>query len=105
MRRAYRGGELKVLTDCEVLVERVFLRHIAEVAFELVEMLVKRAVVQDNFAARRLQLAADHFEQRALARTARAHHANELAAINGEGDVLETDFATGEAMRHIGHFE
>ena len=38
MRRANRGGELQVLADGEMLIERVLLRDVTDVALELVEI-------------------------------------------------------------------
>ena len=43
MRRADRGGELQVLADREVLIERVFLRDVTDVALEQVEVFDKAA--------------------------------------------------------------
>ena len=51
MRRANRGRELQVLADGQVLVERVFLRDVTDVALEVVEVVVERLIVQQNLAA------------------------------------------------------
>ena len=59
MRRANRGGELQVFADRQVLVERVVLRNVTDVALEVVEVLVERLIVQQNLAAGRLDLAAE----------------------------------------------
>ncbi len=105
MRRANGRRELQVLADGEVLVERVLLRDVADVALKHIEVFVKRAVVQEHLALRRLKLAAQDFHERALAGTARAHHADELAAIYREGNPFERDLGIGEAMVDVDHFE
>ena len=89
VRRANGGGELQVLADREVLVERVFLRDVTDVALEQIEIFVERAIVQQHLSLRRLKLAAEHLHQRALAGAARAHHADQLAAIDRERDAFE----------------
>ncbi len=83
VRRTNRRRELQVFADGQVLIERVFLRDVADVSLELVEVRIKRAAVQINLAAARLKLARQYAQQRALAATARAHHANQLAAGQG----------------------
>jgi len=54
--------------------------------------------VQDDLAAGGLKLSSQHFEERAFPRSARAHHANEFATTDAEGNSLEADFALAEAM-------
>ena len=82
MRGADRRRELEVLADGEMLVERVFLRNVTDVALELVEIFVERAVVHQDLSPARLKLPAQDFHERALARAARAHHADQLAAVH-----------------------
>ena len=60
MRGADRGREMQIFADRQVLIERVVLRDVADVALELVEVLIKRLVVEQDLAAGRLQLAAEH---------------------------------------------
>ena len=84
MRRADGGGKLQVFTDREMLVEGIFLRDVTDVALELVEVVVERAVIQEDLALGGLKLAAQHLHQRALARAAGAHHADQLASIDRE---------------------
>ncbi len=61
MRRTNRGRELQVLANGQVLVERVFLRNVTDVTLELIEIRIKRLAVEQNLAAGRLDLAAEHF--------------------------------------------
>ena len=78
MGRTNRGCELQILTDRQMLVERVLLRNVADVFFEIVHVRIKRTPIQKNLPARRLKLSGEHSEQRAFARTARTHHAHQL---------------------------
>src|SRR5437868_9946049 len=105
MRGADGCRELEVLADREMLVEGVFLRDITDVALELIEIFVERAVVQQDLALRRLKLPAEHFHKRAFAGAARAHHANELAAIHRERNAFESDLVVAESMRDVHDFE
>ena len=105
MRRTNRGGELQVLADGQMLIERVLLRNVTDVALQLIEIRIKRLAVEQNLAAGRLDLAAEHLEQRAFAGSARAHHANQLAAIDRKRNAVEPDIAAAEAMVDIAHFE
>ena len=85
MRRANRGGELQIFADGQVFIERVFLRNVTDVALELVEIRIKRLAIEQDLAAGRLQLAGQApCSSVLLPRTARAHHANQLAAIDSE---------------------
>src|ERR1700720_4081800 len=88
-----------------MFVERVLLRHIADVVLECVEVRIKRLSVEDDLAAGRLKLPGKHSQEGALSRTTCAHHANELAASDSEGNSLEADFAVAEAMRDFIHLE
>jgi hypothetical protein len=79
MRCTDRRRELQILTNGEVLVESVLLRHVADVLLQNVEVSVKGLSIEQDFAARRLKLAGKHSHQCAFARTACAHHANKLS--------------------------
>ena len=105
VRGADRGGELEIFPDRQVLIESVVLRDVTDVALERVEVVVKRLAVEQNLAAGRLQLPAEHPHERALAGAARAHHANQLAAIERKADAFEPDLAVAEAMVDVDHFE
>src|SRR6478672_5525298 len=98
MRCTDRRRELQILTNGEVLVERVLLRHVTDVLLQNVEVSVQRLSVEQDFAARRLELAGKHSHQRAFARTACAHHANELATRDAEGNSIEANFAFAKTM-------
>src|SRR3954470_21502968 len=105
MRRADRGGELEVLADGEVLVERVFLRDVTDVALEQIEIFVERPIVEEDLPLRRLELAAQHFHECAFAGTASAHDADELAAVHRERNAFEPDLVVAEAVSNIDDFE
>src|SRR5216110_3242911 len=105
VRGADRRRELEVLADGEMLVERVFLRDVTDVALELIEVFVERAIVQQHLPLARLKLASEHFHERAFAGAARAHHANQLAAIHRERNAFESDLVVAESMRDVHHFE
>src|ERR1043166_3744357 len=105
MRGADRGRELEVLADGEMLVERVFRRDVTDVALELVEIFVERPVVQQHLALARLELPAEHFHQRALAGTTRAHHADELAAIDRERNAFKPDLVVAKAVGDVHDLE
>ena len=98
VRGADGRGELEVFADGQVLIERVVLRDVTDVALERVEVVVKRLAVEQDLAAGRLQLAAEDLHERALAGAARAHHADQFAAIDREGNAFEPDVAVAEAM-------
>src|SRR5260370_41640244 len=93
MRCTDRRRELQILTNGEVLVERVLLRHVADVLLQNVEGSVKGLSVKQDFAPRRLELAGKHSHQRAFACTACAHHANKPSTRDGEGNSIEDNLA------------
>src|SRR4029079_13733107 len=93
-----RRRELQILTDGEVLVERVLLRHVTDVLLQNVEVSVEGLSVEQDFAARRLELAGKHPHQRAFARAACAHHANKLATRDTEGNSIEANFAFAKTV-------
>ena len=105
VRGAHRGGKLQILADGQIFVERILLRDVTDVAFEVVEVFVERVIVQQNLSASRLNLAAENLEQSALARPARPHHANQLAAIDRERNAIERDLRVAEAMIEIHDLE
>src|SRR4029077_9129171 len=100
-----RRRKLQVLADCEMFVERVLLRHVTDVALECVEARVERLSIENDLAAGALKLSGQHSQERAFSRTTCAHHANELAASNSEGNSLQPDFAVTEAMSDFIHLE
>ena len=105
VRGADRGRELEIFPDRQVLVESVVLRDVTDVTLERVEVVIKRLAVEQDLAAGGLQLAAEHAHERALAGAARAHHADQFAAIEREADAFERDVAVAEAMVDVDHFE
>src|SRR5438067_9452516 len=105
MRGANGRGELQVLADGQMLIERVFLRDVTDVALEQIEVLVERPIIEQHLALGRLELAAQNFHERAFARAARAHHADELAAIDRERDAFQSDLVVPETVSDIHHFE
>src|SRR6266849_2581278 len=105
MRRANRGSELQVLTNREMLIEGVLLRDVADVAFELIEIGIERLAIEQDLTTGWFELTAEHFEQRAFAATARTHDADEFAAIEREGNAVETDFTVTETMADVAHLE
>src|SRR2546430_11091888 len=98
MRCTDRRRELQILTNGEVLVEGVLLRHVADVLLQNVEVSVEGLPVEQDFAARRLELAGKHSHQRAFARTACAHHTNKLPTRDAEGDSIECNLAFAKTM-------
>src|SRR6267378_5589426 len=98
MRCTDRRRELQILTNGEVLVESVLLRHVADVLLQNVEVSVKGLSVKQDFAARRLELAGKHSHQRAFARTACAHHANKLSTRDAEGNSIQANFAFAKTV-------
>src|SRR5262245_15632266 len=90
---ADRCRELQIFTNGEVLVERVLLRHVADVLLQNVEVPVERLSVKQNFAAGGLELAGKHSHQCAFARTACAHHANKFSTRDAERNSFEANLA------------
>src|SRR5437773_9504353 len=82
-----------------MFVECVLLRHVTDIVFQSVEILIERLSVEQDLAAGGLKLAGQHSHERAFSRTARTHHANELTTRNAKGDSLETNLAFPEAVR------
>src|SRR4029434_2358435 len=105
MRCTDRRRELQILTSGEVLVESVLLRHVADVLLQNVEVSVKGLSVEQDFAARRLELAGKHSHQRAFARTACAHHTNKLSTRDAEGNSIETNLAFAKTVCDFVQFE
>src|SRR5262245_6284830 len=105
MRCTDRRRKLQIFTNGEVLVERVLLRHVTDVLLQNVEFPVKGLSVEQNFAARRLELAGKHLHQCAFARSACAHHANKLAARDAEGNSVEANLALAETVRDFVELE
>src|SRR5262245_14507017 len=98
MRCTDRCRELQILTDGEVLVECVLLRHVADVLFQNVEVSVEGLSVEQDFAARRLELSGKYSHERAFARTTCSHHANKLAARDAEGNSFEANLALAKTV-------
>src|SRR6266478_1565820 len=105
MRRANRRRKQQVLADCKMLVEGVLLGHITDVLLQDVEILIERLSVEDDISARRLQLTGKHSHQRALSRTARAHHANKLATCDAKRYSLQAGLALAKMVRDFVYFE
>src|SRR5437867_12496985 len=101
MGRANRGRELQIFADGQVFIERVLLRDVTDVTPELIEIWIKRLVIEQDLTAAWLQLSGQHFEQRAFPGTARPHHANQLPAHHIEGNSLQPDIAAAEAVRDL----
>src|SRR5882757_4504003 len=98
MRCTDRRRELQILTNGEVLVESVLLRHVADVLLQNVEVSVKGLSVEQDFAARRLELAGKHSHQRAFASAACSHHANKLSTRDAKGNSIEANFAFAKTV-------
>src|SRR4051812_41456589 len=98
MRCADRRRKLQILTNGEVLVERVLLRHVADVLLQNIEVPVERLSIQQDVAAPRLELAGKHSHQGAFARTACAHHANKLSTRDAKRDSIEANFAFAKTV-------
>src|SRR2546430_10400742 len=98
MRRANRGRELQIFADGQMFIERILLRNVTDVTLELIEVRIKRLVIEQDLAAARLQLSGQHLEQRAFPGTTRPHYANQLPAHHVEGNALQPDIAAAEAM-------
>src|SRR5262249_1956855 len=105
MRCTDGSRELQILTNGQVLVERVLLRHVADVPFQNVEVSVEGLSVEQDFAARRLKLAGKHPHQRAFARTAGAHHTNKFTTRDAEGNAIEADLAFPKTVRDFVQLE
>src|SRR6266481_4944305 len=105
MRRANRRRKQQVLADCKMFVEGVLLGHITDVLLQDVEILIERLSVEDDISARRLQLTGKHSHQRALSRTARAHHANKLATCDAKRYSLQAGLALAKMVRDFVYFE
>src|SRR5437588_3942955 len=88
-----------------MFVERVLLWHVTDVALESVKVRIKRLSVENDLASSGLKLAGQHSWERAFSRTACAHHANELAAGDAEGDSLKPNFAFAETMGDFVYLE
>src|SRR4029077_14361067 len=101
MRRANRRRKQQVFADGEMLVERVLLRHITDIVFQRVEILIEQLSVEEDLAAGGLKLAGQHSHERAFSRTARTHYANQLTTRDTKGDSLETDLAFPKAVRDL----
>src|SRR5947199_4962794 len=93
-----RRRKLQILTNGEVLVECVLLRHVADILLQDVEVSVEGLSVEQDFAARRLELAGKHSHQRAFARTTCAHHANKLSTSDAEGNSIEANLAFAKTV-------
>src|SRR5438552_1864609 len=98
MGRTNGGCELQVFADGEMLIKSIFLWNITDVTFELVEVWIKRLSVKKNLTAGGLKLPRQYFQQSALARSARAHDADELATIHGKRNSFQANFSIAETM-------
>src|SRR4029077_8808838 len=84
-----------------MFVERVLLRHVTDVVFQRIEILIQRLPVEKDLSAGGLELASQHSHERAFSRTARAHHANKLTTRDAKRDSLETNSALPKAVRNF----
>src|SRR5690349_148559 len=101
MRRTNGGSHLEVLLDRQMIVKGVVLRYVSEELFELVEVPVERLPIEQHLAPLRLHLTAHGSQQRGLSRSARPHHANHFAAINGKADAVQAHELFAETMRQV----
>src|SRR4029077_18385261 len=84
-----------------MLVERVFLRDVTDVAFELVQTGIQRLAVQENLAAARLQLAGQNLKERALSASTGSHDTHQFASRDRKRDTIKADFAVAESVRYF----
>ena len=84
VRRAKGRGEVQIFLDGEVFVERVMLGDVSDVFAQGVPIGVKRTAVEEDVSLGGLKLPGDGAHERALAASARAHHANHFAALHGK---------------------
>ena len=88
-----------------MLIERVVLRDITDVAPEFVQIGIKGLIIEQDLAAGGLQLAGQHFQQSTLPATACPHHTNQFAAHHIERNSFQPDIAATEAVRNFAHLE
>src|SRR4029434_3393740 len=105
MRCTDRSRELQILTNGEVLVERVLLRHVTDVLLQNVKVSVERLSVKKALAAARLELPGKHSHQRAFSGTACAHHANELTTRDAERNSVQANLALAETVGDFVHLQ
>ena len=105
MRRAKGRGEVQIFLDGEVLIERVVLRNVSDVFAQGVAIGVKRAAVEEDVSLGGLKLPGQSAHERALAASARAHHANHFAALHGKRDAVDRNLLVAEPANEIVHLE
>src|SRR4029077_15489395 len=98
MRRANRCRKQQVFADGEMFVERVLLRHITDIVFQSVEILVERLSVEEDLATGGLKLAGQFSHEGTFSRTPRTHYATQLTTRDTKGDSLETNLAFPKAV-------
>ena len=94
--------ELQVLQDGEVLVEAEALRHVADVALDLLASRADVVAERRAAAAVRRQQPAQHAQRGGLAGAVGAEEAVDLAALDAHGEVAHDHLAVeglGEALR------
>ena len=74
----------------QIAIEHALLRHVADAA-----------AVDHDAPRRRLELAEQDAEERRLARTVRAEHGEELAALDLEGEVVPEDARPGQELLQL----
>ncbi len=92
-------GELQVLADGEVRIERILLEHHGDIALGGLEALHRPAVDVDLSAVGNVE-AGDHAQRRRLARARRAEQDDEGAVRHRQRDIVEGDRCT-EPFRHV----
>ena len=56
MGRTNRSRKLQIFANGEMLIKRIFLRDVTDIALQLIEGRIKGLVIEQDLAARRLQL-------------------------------------------------
>lgn len=98
------GHEFEILGDCQILVEREFLRHVADLALDL-EALGQKIVAEHlAFALVRRQKPAHDADRGRLARAVRPQEPNNLALGDVHRDMVD-DGLGAEALDEIADFD
>ena len=83
------GGVPQVLSHRELRVQRLFLRHVGDEAYQFQAVLVERGIVEQYPTAAGFELPRQHRQQRALAAAAGPDDAQHFAAPGLESDVVQ----------------
>ncbi len=86
---AQLGGKIQRLVDRQLHVDDVFLRHVADLVADGIEVLIDIDIVDEHLAVRGGAVTGDGIHQGGFPAAALSHHHDELTRLEDQRDILQ----------------